>query len=185
MSIGSSFRGTTELTARWEGRGCVVEVVIICTADGPWGMINLIESFMEEEAKSGVQSYLTFCETRLADLKSESSSGESSQEDTSNSEDQFFDVKYETLSQVSTPISETLDSNESLTTDALIALRLKRLEEDGQLTASGIDKILKQMELMEQSFARTRRTSYIVIVGLSALSIALGVTLITMKHRHD
>eukprot|EP00210_Caulerpa_lentillifera_P003009 g2872.t1 len=184
MGIGNLFKSSTELSARCDGHGCQVEVVITCEATGPWGMINLIESFMEEEAKLGVESYLTFCETRLADLKSELNNDSSIEDHSTTSEDKFFDIHYETLSQVSSPISETPVDDE-INTEAMIALRLKRLEENGQMASIGVEKILERMEEMERSFAKTQRTSYIAIIGLSALSFALGASLIAMKYRHD
>ena len=88
---------------------------------------------------AGVETFVVFCETRVAESKLESycSAENHDDEGSVDGEDleslEFYDVQYETLSQCSSVergVLESRDSNGMLTTEALLLKRIKKLEEE-------------------------------------------------------
>ena len=83
----------------------------------------------------GIEAFLTFCETRIAEKKLDDSIAS---ESIAESEDvPFYDIQYESLSQGSFAdhaILERRDSNGMLTSEALILSRVKQLEEDHRIS---------------------------------------------------
>lgn len=168
------------MRVRSAGRDCVVEVLCTCEAEGPWGMIGLIESCIETESRSGIESFLTFCETRLAHLKSLNNDSDNS----STSEGQFMDSENRILRRFANPVFKTQEEVSPLTFSLMSCIWIKRSEGDVHSSGTSIQRIVQQMEAIEESFANQQRR-HLTVVGTSVLSAVLGVTMMAIKRRQS
>eukprot|EP00210_Caulerpa_lentillifera_P004347 g4145.t1 len=170
LSTGNRFRTWTELSARLKDKDCVVDVAITCEVEGPGGASNIIELLMEKESKSGIGSFLTFCETRLADLRSEPSIPSGGGGDETN--EQRLDFRGGIPNQETTQLQPS-SSNQ-------------RIDDEVDLAPNGIERILSRIESVEETASVSQqRALRFAVLGTSVLSFIVGASMIARKRGHD